>query len=97
MLQDLLFNASIHPKRKQSTISDFEKAELFHSLKTTLANMTEKGGRDTEKDLFGNAGKYKTLLSKNTYKDLCPSRGNTIVKQAYLGDAVYFCSTCQRL
>lgn len=97
VLQDILFNAGIHPKRKQSTISDFEKSELFHCLKTTLANMTEKGGRNTEKDLFGNFGGYKTLLSKNTYKDPCPNCGDTIVKQAYLGGSVYFCPTCQRL
>jgi formamidopyrimidine-DNA glycosylase len=29
VLQDILFNAGIHPKRKKSTLSDFEKAELF--------------------------------------------------------------------
>lgn len=97
VLQDILFNAGINPKRKQSTLSDFEKSELFHSLKVTLANMTDKGGRNTEKDLFGNAGGYKTLLSKNTYKDPCPNCGDTIVKQAYLGGTIYFCPTCQRL
>jgi formamidopyrimidine-DNA glycosylase len=59
--------------------------------------MAEKGGRDTEKDLFGNAGGYKTLLSKNTYKNPCPNCGNTIVKEAYLGGAIYFCPVCQPL
>ena len=97
VLQDILFSAGIHPKRKKSTLSDFEKSELFHSFKVTLESMTDKGGRDTEKDLFGNAGGYKTLLSKNTYKDPCPNCGDTIVKQAYLGGTVYFCPTCQRL
>ena len=97
VLQDILFNAGIHPKRKKSTLSDFEKGELFHSLKVTLKNMTDKGGRDTEKDLFGRNGGYKTLLSKNTVKQSCPNCGDTIVKEAYLGGAVYFCPTCQKL
>ena len=97
VLQDILFNAGLHPKRKKSTLSDFQKEELFHSLKVTLKNMTDKGGRDTEKDFFGQTGGYKTILSKNTVKNPCINCGNAIVKEAYLGGAVYFCPTCQAL
>ncbi len=97
VLQDILFNAGIHPKRKKSAITDFQKAELFHSLKVTLKKMTDMGGRDTEKDLFGQFGGYKTILSKNTLKKPCPNCGNAIVKEAYLGGSVYFCPTCQTL
>ena len=97
VLQDILFNAGIHPKRKKSTLSDFQKGELYHSLKVTLKSMTEKGGRDTEKDFFGKSGGYKTLLSKNTVNDPCPNCGGRIVKVAYLGGAVYFCPACQKL
>jgi formamidopyrimidine-DNA glycosylase len=97
VLQDILFNACLHPKRKKSTITDFQKSELFHSLKVTLNKMTDLGGRDTEKDLFGKFGGYKTILSKNTLKNPCPNCGNEIVKEAYLGGAVYFCPTCQSL
>jgi formamidopyrimidine-DNA glycosylase len=97
VLQDILFNASIHPKRKKSTLSDFEKGELFHSLKVSLNRMTENGGRDTEKDFFGQNGQYKTILSKNTVNQPCPNCGNGIVKEAYLGGAIYFCPVCQKI
>lgn len=97
VLQDILFNAGLNPKRKKSTLSDFHKSELYHSLKVTLKNMTDKGGRDTEKDFFGFPGKYKTILSKNTIMSPCPNCGNSIVKEAYLGGAVYFCPSCQKL
>jgi len=97
VLQDILFNAGLHPKRKKSSLSDFHKAELFHSLKVTLNKMTDLGGRDTEKDLFGHFGGYKTILSKNTLANPCPNCGDAIVKEAYLGGAIYFCPTCQRL
>lgn len=97
VLQDILFNAGLHPKRKKSTLSDFHKAELYYSFKVTLKSMTNKGGRDTEKDLFGCFGQYKTILSKNTMKNPCPNCGNAIVKEAYLGGAVYFCPICQKL
>jgi len=95
VLQDILFNAKIHPKRKISTFTDTQKAELFSSLKKTLQDMTEKGGRDTQKDLFGNSGKYHTILSNKTWKSPCPVCKGTIVKEAYMGGTIYYCPNCQ--
>ncbi len=97
VLQDILFNAGIHPRRKVSTLTDVQKNDLYASLKMTLKKMTDAGGRDTEKDLLGQQGGYRTLLSKNTCKDPCPRCGANIVKEAYLGGAVYFCPVCQPL
>ncbi len=97
VLQDILFMAGIHPRRKKSTLSEAEKSVLFQSLKTTLKKMTDLGGRDTEKDLFGKNGGYKTLFSKNTIGNPCPNCGGAITKEAYLGGAVYFCPVCQKL
>lgn len=97
VLQDILFNARIHPKCKKSNLSDSQKTKLFRSVKKILKKMTDRGGRDTEKDLFGHNGGYTTILSKNTYKNPCPNCGDTIVKEAYLGGAIYFCPTCQKL
>jgi formamidopyrimidine-DNA glycosylase len=59
--------------------------------------MTEHGGRDTEKDLFGHPGGYRVKLSKNTLDSGCPECGGQLVKEAYLGGAVYYCPSCQRL
>ncbi|NDV77732.1 zinc finger domain-containing protein [Dysgonomonas sp. 511] len=97
VLQDILFLSGLHPKRKISTIGDLQKGDLFHCLKVTLHNMTDRGGRNTEKDFYGNFGGYKCLLSKNTYKEPCPNCGNEIVKEAYLGGTVYYCPNCQPL
>lgn len=49
VLQDILFNSGIHPKRKVMTFSDTDRENLFWSIKNTLSEMAEKGGRDTEK------------------------------------------------
>ena len=59
--------------------------------------MTEHGGRDTEKDLFGKAGGYKTMMSKNSVSCCCPVCKGEITKEAYLGGSVYYCARCQRL
>ena len=97
VLQDILFNAGLHPKLKKSALSDFQTAGLYHSMKVTLKSMTDKGGRDTEKDFFGQYGKYKTLLSKNTVNQPCSVCGDLIRKEAYLGGAIYYCPSCQKL
>ena len=96
VLQDILFNARVHPRRKKSSMSDSEKSRLFKSLKTTLKTMTDLGGRDTEKDFFGNNGGYKTILSKNSVNHPCPNCGDLVRKEPYLGGAVYFCPSCQK-
>ena len=97
VVQDILYNAGIHPRRKVSTLGDLEKSDLLYSMKGTLANMVELGGRDTEKDFFGNWGGYKVILSKNTYKEPCPNCGHGIIREAYLGGTVYYCPVCQPL
>lgn len=95
--QDILFVAGIHPKAKVSALGDTRLAGLYRSLKETLAEMTRLGGRDTEKDLFGQPGGYKTLLSAKTWQQPCPKCGGEIQKQNFLGGSIYFCSSCQPL
>ncbi len=95
VLQDILFNAGINPKTKIGALAEDEVKGLFEAIKNTLFVMTEKGGRDTEKDLFGNPGGYKTILSKNTLNTPCAACGGLLTKQAYLGGNIYFCQNCQ--
>lgn len=95
VLQDILFVCGINPKTKIQFLDTSEKNNLFNNIKKLLDQMSKNGGRDTEKDLFGNYGSYKTILSAKTYKKPCPVCGNSVVKQAYLGGNVYFCPVCQ--
>ncbi len=95
VLQDILWYAFIHPKRKINTLSDDEKQKLFYSIKTTLAEMTELGGRDTEKDLYGCNGGYITKLSKKSAGAACSVCGELIIKETYLGGSIYYCPGCQ--
>ena len=95
ILQDILFNAKMHPKKKVSSLSVEDKEVLFDSIKTTISVMASSGGRDTELDLFGNPGGYKTILCKNTVNKPCPVCGSTIKKEAYMGGSIYYCEKCQ--
>jgi len=96
VLQDILYNARIHPKKKVKTFTDNDKDNLFDSIKDTLAQMTKEGGRDTEKYIFGCFGGYKTRLSKNTVDTECEICGGRIKKEAYMGGSIYFCEGCQK-
>lgn len=97
VLQDILFVAGVHPKTKMVQLSDARTETLFKTVKHLLAKMADAGGRDTEKDIFGKPGAYKTIMSKNNTAMLCPSCGGPVTKQAYMGGSVYFCSACQPL
>jgi formamidopyrimidine-DNA glycosylase len=96
VLQDILFNAKMHPKKRAGTLSPGDHQVLFDSIKNTLSEMTVKGGRDTENDLFGKPGAYRTKLSKNTAGQPCPLCGTLIEKEAYLGGSIYYCAGCQK-
>ena len=95
VLQDILFRARINPRRKIATLSPEERFRLFETIRGTLREMTSLGGRDTERDLYGASGGYRSLLSKNTWQEPCPVCGAAIVKEPYLGGAVYYCPVCQ--
>ena len=97
VLQDILFDAGIHPKRKVAELSAIEKEGLYSSVRKVLNEMIEKGGRDTEKDLFGNYGGYITKLSKNTAGKPCGICGSLIKKENYMGGSIYYCGNCQKL
>ena len=97
VLQYILFNAKMHPKKRAGTLSAAEQQVIFDSVKSTLSEMTAKGGRDTENDLLGEPGAYKTKLSKNTVGQPCPLCSTLIKKEAYLGGSIYYCARCQRI
>jgi len=96
VLQDILYNARIHPKQKIDSLSEVQRVQLFESVKNTLHEMVEKNGRDTEKDLFSEKGGYLTKMSKHTVGSACTLCGYEITKASYLGGSVYFCPGCQR-
>lgn len=96
VLQDILYKAGIHPRKKVNTLTLEDKNNLFSAVKSVLCEMVQMGGRDTEKNLFGLPGGYRTKLSKNTVDKPCVECGNIIKKENYLGGSIYFCETCQK-
>jgi formamidopyrimidine-DNA glycosylase len=96
VLQDVLWKAHLHPRRRVSTVDGAEVEALFTAVTGLLREMAQRGGRDTEVDLFGTNGRYRTVMSRLRVSEPCPTCGGRKVKQAYLGGSVYFCPGCQR-
>ena len=71
VLQDILFRANIHPRRRLESLSGDEKAGLLEAVTSVLGEMETAGGRDTEKDIYGQPGGYRTIMSKNGMKSRC--------------------------
>lgn len=96
VVQDIMLNSGLHPKRKINTLSPAEIEILYKAIINTITDMINLGGRDTEKNIYGEFGKYKTKLSSKSYKNGCPICGDNINKENYLGGSIYYCPTCQK-
>jgi formamidopyrimidine-DNA glycosylase len=96
-LQDILFRARIHPRRRVAEISGEERIALYDAITGTLRQAVAQGGRDTERDLFNKKGGYVRILDSRTKGKPCRVCGTPIEKTQYLGGSVYFCPSCQTL
>lgn len=95
VLQDILFEAGIHPKRKMSTLGEDEFRKLYVAVIETLQMMKEAGGRDSEKDIYGAYGGYITKVGRKTVDTNCKICNSFIVKDTYMGGSIYYCPSCQ--
>ena len=94
-LQDVLFRAKLSPKRKVPEIASDERKRLHCAIAATMVEAIEKGGRDTEVDLYGAPGGYVPILDRRAVGRPCPNCGTPIEKISYLGGSCYLCPSCQ--
>ena len=94
-LQDILFHAGIQHTRRVADTTGRERQKLYRSIQRVLREATEKGGKDEERDLFGQPGGYSRVLNAKAKGKPCPGCGTAIDKIQYLGGASYFCPKCQ--
>jgi len=76
-------------------VRDSEKRALYDAIFETLEQAVELGGRDTERDLYGNCGGYVSILSSKAKGQPCSECGTAIEKIQYLGGSCYLCPSCQ--
>jgi formamidopyrimidine-DNA glycosylase len=93
--QDIMFYAHLHPRHSLSDLTTGQRRDLFAAIADTVREVTEKGGRNDETDLFGKPGGYTRLMNSAAAGKPCPECGRTVEKIQYLGGACYFCPKCQ--
>lgn len=95
IVQDILFNAKISPKRKTMDITINERQNLYEAINSTVAEAINLGGRYDEVDLFGSNGSYIRLMDSKTKDTPCINCQTNIQRISYLGGACYSCPKCQ--
>jgi formamidopyrimidine-DNA glycosylase len=95
VIQDVLFKAGLHPKTKIKDCDDAQLRVLYEKLVSGIREMIALGGRNNEKDLFGDVGGYEVLMTSAQLKNPCRNCSGNIVKENYMGGSIYFCPHCQ--
>ena len=95
-LQEILFQARLHQKRRAVDTDEAQRRRLFEVIQAVLGEMVELGGRDGEVDLYGCAGRYRRRLYSKSVGQSCPVCGTAIEGFAFLGGQCYVCPACQR-
>ena len=98
-IQDILFNAGIHPKRQINSITHTETEALFKSMIDVLNHSIALGGLAYEKDFYGNKGGYGHEQFKIAYKsgEHCPKCDGIVQKIKTGSTSSYICPNCQSL
>jgi formamidopyrimidine-DNA glycosylase len=98
-VQDILFQAKLHPNRRISTLSEKEINILYNAIRDVLNHSIQLGGLAYEKDFYGQKGKLtinEFLVGYKTGKP-CPACKTPIEKIKTGSTSSYICPKCQPL
>ncbi len=96
VLQDILFRASLHPKRKATGLNQEEARALYDAIRFVLNERIRLKGKDQFHDLFRKQGDYNPAMGPNMREQICQICGTSIEKLYLGGGHVYYCPKCQK-
>ena len=94
-IQDILFRAGLHPRRKIDTIGEADRRRLFDSIRENLRAAADLGGLAYERDLYNREGRFRDFLVGYREGQACPACGAKIVKIKTGSTASFICPVCQ--
>ncbi len=98
-IQEILFQARIHPLKKISCLTEEDIEMLYEAIESVLEEAVDKGSSFYEVDFFGQKGDYTLELLSFAYMEgaQCPVCGTETEKIKTGSTAHYVCPSCQPL
>ncbi len=96
-INDILFQAKIHPKAKVSTLNHAKIKELYDIIIKTMKSAVQAGGSVKEYDLYEKTGDYVRITDQPKKNMKCTHCGANMVKMNVLGSSSYLCPQCQKI
>jgi formamidopyrimidine-DNA glycosylase len=94
-IQDILFQAKLHPNRKINAISDQELERLHQAIVSHLGHAASLGGLKWERDFYGQHGRYQYELVGHRPGTACPECGATVEEIRTGSTRSFICPSCQ--
>ena len=98
-IQEILFQAKLHPLRQIISLSKAEIKQLYEAIQKVMFRSIELSSSSYEKDFFGKLGSYSLKELSFAYEKnaVCPDCGTGTQKIKTGSNAQYICPLCQQL
>ena len=98
-VDEILYDARLHPRRKANTLSEGEWEKLYETIKENLAAGIEHRGTTVRlyKDVLDRPGSHQDYLRVfEKHGERCPECGGEVVREKIGGRPTHYCPVCQR-
>jgi formamidopyrimidine-DNA glycosylase len=98
-VDEILYDARLHPRRKANTLSEGEWKALYHAIRSNLAAGVEHRGTTVRlfRDVLDRPGEHQNyLLVFEKHGQPCPGCEGQVVREKVSGRPSHFCPECQR-
>jgi formamidopyrimidine-DNA glycosylase len=98
-VDEILYDARLHPRRKANTLSGEEWSRLHAAILENLAAGVEHRGTTVRlyKDVLGRPGEHQNYLRVfEKHGKPCPECDGEVVREKVSGRPTHFCPSCQR-
>jgi formamidopyrimidine-DNA glycosylase len=98
-VDEILYDARLHPRRKANTLSEDEWEALYTAIRSNLAAGVEHRGTTVRlyKDVLDRPGEHQNYLRVfEKHGKSCPGCEGEVVREKVSGRPSHFCPTCQQ-
>lgn len=96
-IQEILFQAKLHPLREMHALTENEKCRLYNAIRNVFNDSMSLGSSSYELDFFGKKGKYNLDCMSIAYQENkhCPECHSAIQKIKTGSTMQFICPQCQ--